>query len=311
MKIKLIIFFCFITTFLFAYDIQVSWDSMSTATGYKLYIGGQSRSYTNVIDVGNLSTFKLTGLTQADVYLAVTEYDASTKESDFSTEISYTPAVILPTNIIPIVTNTSPVLHVTTGIKTTTNPTLPNSVILSWDTSTDSNIMGYQIMGGIISGNYTIFKNTDLVTSYTFTNLLSNTNYYFVVREFNTTWVTGPMPQNETIWISPPTIPLKITYVGVKVDYGTNLVNLLSQSTLVFSVTNNPGYFYSEVLIITNNPFSGIKPVDGNKYVYLGAVVKYGTNITQLNSITSGLFTLTNPPAYFYRSSLILTNHIF
>ena len=56
--------------------------------GYKVYYGTVTKAYTNSIDVGNLTTFTLTGLTQGQTYyIVVTAYDTSFNESGFSIEV--------------------------------------------------------------------------------------------------------------------------------------------------------------------------------------------------------------------------------
>lgn len=66
-------------------------------TGYRLYQGGESQIYTNVVDVGSADTATISGLAQeVTYYFAVTAYDATGLESAFSGEISYTvPAMAL------------------------------------------------------------------------------------------------------------------------------------------------------------------------------------------------------------------------
>jgi hypothetical protein len=59
--------------------------------GYRLYQGGESQIYTNVVDVGSADTTTITGLVpDGTYYFAVTAYDDTGLESTFSGEISYT-----------------------------------------------------------------------------------------------------------------------------------------------------------------------------------------------------------------------------
>jgi len=63
----------------------------SVTTGYKIYYGTASGNYGIPINVGNVTTFTLTGLTQGQTYfLAATAYSASGLESGFSNEVSGT-----------------------------------------------------------------------------------------------------------------------------------------------------------------------------------------------------------------------------
>lgn len=58
--------------------------------GYKVYYGTTSRSYTTSIDVGNQTTYTVTGLGFGTYYFAVTAYDISGNESGYSNEASKT-----------------------------------------------------------------------------------------------------------------------------------------------------------------------------------------------------------------------------
>ena len=57
--------------------------------GYKLYYGTASGIYDHSVDVGNVTIYTLTGLKQGQIYyLAVTAYNTSNSESDYSNEVS-------------------------------------------------------------------------------------------------------------------------------------------------------------------------------------------------------------------------------
>jgi hypothetical protein len=76
----------------------LSWDAPQTYTdgrslgdalgGFKVYYGTSSRNYTHVVDVGKVTTYRVAGLPPATYYFAVTAYDQSGNESDYSNEAS-------------------------------------------------------------------------------------------------------------------------------------------------------------------------------------------------------------------------------
>ena len=71
------------------------WDASpdATVTGYKVYYGGVSGNYTNSFSVGNTLTSTVSSLADgARYYFAVTAYDASGAESDYSNEAVFTTA---------------------------------------------------------------------------------------------------------------------------------------------------------------------------------------------------------------------------
>lgn len=71
--------------------LDLAWDANQEAdlAGYKVYYGTSSREYINFIDVGNVTTYRLDDLLEdMTYYIAVTAYDISGNESDFSEEVS-------------------------------------------------------------------------------------------------------------------------------------------------------------------------------------------------------------------------------
>ena len=57
-------------------------------SGYKVYYGLASGNYTETIDIGNVSVYTVDNLLPGTWYFAVTAYDTSGNESDYSNKIS-------------------------------------------------------------------------------------------------------------------------------------------------------------------------------------------------------------------------------
>jgi hypothetical protein len=77
-----------------SYSATLAWNRSpdSNVIGYRVYYGPASGIYTNAIDVGNITTNTVPGLTGGvTCFFAVTAYNALGLESDFSNEISYRP----------------------------------------------------------------------------------------------------------------------------------------------------------------------------------------------------------------------------
>jgi hypothetical protein len=71
--------------------IDLSWDPSTdpNLAGYKVYYGTTPGKYGPGIDVGNVTTFSLTGLIKGKTYhIVVTAYNKSDQESRFSNEVS-------------------------------------------------------------------------------------------------------------------------------------------------------------------------------------------------------------------------------
>jgi len=78
--------------------VSLAWDRPTTnadgspltdLAGYKIYYGTASGTYGYSIDVGNVTTYTLTGLAQGQTYyIAAAAYDTSSNQSGFSNEVS-------------------------------------------------------------------------------------------------------------------------------------------------------------------------------------------------------------------------------
>ena len=71
---------------------MLAWDANTEPdlSGYKLYYGTASGTYGTPINVGNVTTYTVTGLTDGQTYyFAVTAYDSVGNESGYSNEVAY------------------------------------------------------------------------------------------------------------------------------------------------------------------------------------------------------------------------------
>jgi hypothetical protein len=75
--------------------VNLAWDPSADASGYKIYYGKTSRTYGKPIDVGGATSYPL-DLPMGKWYIALTAYDASGNESDFSDEVSWPIQVFSP-----------------------------------------------------------------------------------------------------------------------------------------------------------------------------------------------------------------------
>jgi hypothetical protein len=95
-------------SFTTAHGVTLAWDPSpdSTVIGYKVYYGVASRTYTNLVTVGNVTNMNVFGLVEGTTYyFAVTAYNILGMESDYSSEVSYTEpagppiALLMSTNV--------------------------------------------------------------------------------------------------------------------------------------------------------------------------------------------------------------------
>jgi Fibronectin type III domain len=80
-------------------SVPLAWNASAdpNVAGYKIYYGTVSQTYTNSVDVGNVTSVVIPGLVAGTTYyFAATTYTAAGVESQFSNEASYT-----TTNAVP------------------------------------------------------------------------------------------------------------------------------------------------------------------------------------------------------------------
>jgi len=93
-----ILIMCILSFFLYksstyAAQVTLAWDPNiePDLAGYRVYIGYRSRDYNYFMDVGNHTSWVVSGLEQDQMYyFAVTAYDTENLESDFSNEVMAT-----------------------------------------------------------------------------------------------------------------------------------------------------------------------------------------------------------------------------
>ena len=74
-------------------SVTLAWNPSpdTNVVGYKVYYGIASRTYTNVVDVGDVTNATISGLVEGvTYYFAVTAYRSLGIESDYSAEVAYT-----------------------------------------------------------------------------------------------------------------------------------------------------------------------------------------------------------------------------
>jgi type IV pilus assembly protein PilY1 len=118
-----------------AAQIKLAWDANteSDLAGYKVYFGTSSKSYTGSVDVGNVTSYTVSSLTQGQTYyISVTAYNTSGRESGYSSEVSGVatepapPASETPPTVTPSPTP-DPTTEPETSPQTTGNPAFPKT----------------------------------------------------------------------------------------------------------------------------------------------------------------------------------------
>jgi hypothetical protein len=96
-------------TNVYSAQVTIVWNpnNESDLAGYKIYYGSLSGNYDSFVDVGNQTSYPLSGLVEGETYyIALTAYDINGNESGYSGELFYT----VPPNSQPL-NCSSPTVH--------------------------------------------------------------------------------------------------------------------------------------------------------------------------------------------------------
>jgi hypothetical protein len=174
--------------------------------------------------------------------------------------------------------------------------------------NTNNPCEGYVVIspGSNWLNRYTSYADSGTNTTITLTNLTPGETYYFVAFWYTADGQSSP-PSNEIAYTIPTNPPPKITYLGTRLEWWTNMANINRQNFSLMSFTNPPAnQFYRSFLVITNRWNSPVKIVD------LKTRLEWWTNMAYINRQTFDLKSFTNPPnLQFYRSFLVITNNPF
>lgn len=152
------------------YSLKVAWTANTEAdlAGYKVYWGTTSGTYTNSLNVGNVTSYTIPGLTEGTrYYITVTAYDTDGNESAKSIEATGTPKAYASRPDAP------------TGLTVT-----PGNKYLTISWTGVPNVTGYMVYIGESDGaDGTPVRTTS--TTYTLQNLTNGKTYYVAVSSYD------------------------------------------------------------------------------------------------------------------------------
>ena len=210
-------------------NVMISWNPSTVpgVAGYKIYSGGESGVYTNVIDAGASTNITINGLLDGSTnYFSATTYDASGRESTHSSDVMFvapTPSPVIDTGsnsnqvttvVIPPTTNLPSILNVVSNLTVIANPTNANAVIVSWNASLDPTLAGYKIYYGSSSGNYTNVLDAHMATNVTISGLANRTTYYFAATEYDAAANESDYYSYESTYAVPASLPPVLSVVS-------------------------------------------------------------------------------------------------
>jgi hypothetical protein len=112
------------------------------------------------------------------------------------------------------------------------NPTKAvQSIAVTWNVSTDTNIVGYRIYTGSVSRSYTNVLILGKVTNATISGLVEGTTYYFTATSYNTLGLESPF-SSEISYTGAPAL------ASVRIRSGTSRQIILTVTGKVGRVTS-------------------------------------------------------------------------
>jgi fibronectin type 3 domain-containing protein len=150
-------------------SINVSWGSVSGASGYRVYRANSSGGYYSVVDSTSSTSYTDTGLSSNTTYYykvsAWNDYGESSQSSyDYATTSGGSGVPATPTDVVATAQSSS-------------------SISVSWGSV--SGASGYRVYRASSSGGYYSELGSTYGTSYTDNGLSSNTTYYYKVSAWN------------------------------------------------------------------------------------------------------------------------------
>lgn len=236
-------------------NVTLAWDASpsTNVTGYNVYYGLTSKNYTSLFDAGNNLNYTITNLTRGmTYYFAVTAHTITGVESVYSDEINY---MIPVTNQPPVITNLPPTISDIPNQNIFANYTSPKIPFTVYDVDSPINLLSLSLLS----------SNTTLINSNSFllVGSSSNRDLYItpITNKTGLSEITMTIRDNSNNIASDKFLVtvsnlVNVTYIGLKLDYGTNLTFRTITNIMAAAFTNPPpNQSYRASLIITNKPF--------------------------------------------------------
>ncbi|MEW6417446.1 MAG: Ser-Thr-rich GPI-anchored membrane family protein [Nitrospirota bacterium] len=213
----------------------LSWDPPTTnadgtplldLAGYNVYYGNTSSNYSQIIDVGNVTAYTVANLNNGTYYFAVTAYDTSGNESEYSNEVSKTiQSTQYTLTLNKSGTGSGTVTSSPTGINCGTDCSEAYNagtvVTLTASPAAGSTFTGWSGGGCTGTGTCSITVNANTTVTATFTKQ---------------TGITVTSPNGSDTWQAGTTQTIRWTYIGSPGSYVK--IELLKGGAVVSTLTS-------------------------------------------------------------------------
>jgi len=267
-------------------DLQWSANTEEDLFGYRVWFKVAGGNYELPLNVGNVTSYRVTGLTNGTQYVfAVSALDLDGNESSLSIERSAIPTAGLGAD--------------------TTPPAAPGGLWViggngvaqaGWQANTEADLSGYFVYWGTTSQSYSNFLNVGNRTTWRFTGLTVGQTYYFNVRAYDTSGNLSPyavevsavITANATLHFTEQ-LDERITFTTLTADIPTRLVGGQVTAESITQVCWNSdvvGWYPNSVACvdfnqgltdttITNLPTDSFKRLKGNFAAIVNGQARY------------------------------------
>ena len=313
----------------FAATASLSWTAPTTYTdgtpitnlgGYRVYTGTTSGSYSQNIDVGNVTSYTVSSLNNATTYyFAVTAYDASGDVSGFSSQASYTTPAAPPSA-------NSYTLSASAGSGGSISPS--GSTVVSQGASqtyaitpnTNYYIVSVSVDGAVVASNVMTY-------SYTFSDVTANhtisATFAYCTKLITVSAGSGGTISPSSVYVNVGssqsfTITPNTNYniASVSVDGAVVASNVMTYSYTFSDVTANhtiSATFAYRTKLITVSAGSGGTIFPSSVYVNVGSSQSFtitpNANYYIVSVSVDGAVVASNVKTYSYTFSNVTANH--
>jgi len=231
----------------------LSWNTVSGATGYKLFRSTTSGTYsaTPLATLGGVTSYSDSGLTNGTTYYYVLKATGAGGDSPASSEVS----------AAPLAAPSAPAsLSATPGNA---------QIALSWPSV--ANATSYQVFRSTQSNNFgTIPTQTVTTVSWTSTGLTNGTTYYYVVRAVGVGGPSLPSPQASATPLAAPVSPTALVATAGNAQVALSWTGSANATGYkIFRATTTGGYGATPLATPTGTSYTDTTATNGTTYFYV------------------------------------------
>ncbi len=262
-------------------EVVLSWGPSTGASSYSVKYGTSTGSYTTTL-TNQTSPKTITGLINGSTYYFMVVANNSDGSLNATAESSSSPIAVpsVPTSLSATAAN--------------------GSVGLSWNASTGSGTITYNVLRSTTSGSgYTTIASNQSGTTYTDSTVTNGTTYYYVVNASNAGGSSATSSQVTALPMLPPLTPTGLTATGAQNNIQLNWNATSGLGTITYNIlrSTTSGSGYSTIASSqSGTTYSDLSVLTGTTYYYVVTASNAGgtsSNSSEVSAAALGSFSIT------------------